>query len=61
MIWITYQHEKPICWYRNGCTKQINNYLEDLYVGIIVDVEKFNYYLGNLYAGIVNFKWLYGN
>jgi hypothetical protein len=30
---------KPICEYYDGC-KKINNYLQDLHVGIAMDVKK---------------------
>jgi hypothetical protein len=41
--------------------KKINNYLGNLYAGIIMDVKKINYYLRDLYVGIADFKWSYGN
>jgi hypothetical protein len=41
--------------------KKINNYLGDLYAGIVVDVKTFNFYLGDLYAGIIDIKWSYGS
>jgi len=41
-----------ICGYCNE-SKKTNNYLQNLYAGITMDVKKTNNYLQNLYAGIV--------
>jgi hypothetical protein len=46
---------KHICKYCNGC-KKINNYLRDLYVGIVMDAKTSNY-LWDLYVGIAYLKW----
>jgi len=50
---------KLICRYYNGCKKP-KNYLQDPYVGIVMDV-KTNNYLWDLCVGIVYLKWPYGN
>jgi hypothetical protein len=41
--------------------KKTNNYLQKLYVGILMDVKKTNNYLQDLYVSIAYLKWPYGN
>jgi hypothetical protein len=41
--------------------KKTSNYLQKLYVGIVMDVKKTNNYLQDLYVSITYLKWPYGN